>query len=464
MKVSSKFQRYTEHNPLVPVWCLTHNTPGCIQRFFDSSAISPSGRYVAVFQLPFEDRQPQPGERGTVRLIDLATGKNQAVAKSCGWEPQLGANINWGSTDHELFFNDVDTENWHPFSWKLDPKSGERQKMEGTVYHVSPDGRWLVSANLALIRKTQAGYGVVLPKEKSQWNRSLGSQDGIFLTDTISGKARLLASSKDLIDSVTPSVNTDEIGSCEIYCGHCKFNADGTRILVNLRWFPQSKEDVFELFKTDIRRIRFAWLTMSVSGGDIHCALGPDQLAKGSHHANWCPDGEHISLNLRIDDTNMKFVSVRYDGSNLKQLVKGVRGSGHPTVHPNGHILTDTYLAKWDYPQYGDGTVPLRWIDIKTGWERIAVRIRSQQPCDDSVLRVDPHPSWDSTWRYITFNGWWEGSRRVFLADMKPLFVKTHPPVSFWFQRLKRQIQDHLSGVQNLKRKIKKRLCLILKK
>ena len=144
-----RFCRYVDFDPKVPVWCVTPGLPGCMHRFFDTSPISPSGRYLAVFQLPFEDRQPQPGEAGMVCIVDLEDGNTRTVAETCGWEPQMGANINWGGSDHELFFNDVDPAGWKPFAWKLDPLTGKRQRMEGTVYHASPDGRWLISANMA---------------------------------------------------------------------------------------------------------------------------------------------------------------------------------------------------------------------------------------------------------------------------------------------------------------------------
>ena len=35
-----------------------------------------------------------------------------------------------------------------------------------------------------------------------------------------------------------------------------------------------------------------------------------------------------------------------------------------------------------------------------------------------SVLRCDPHPAWDRTWRYVTFNGMDQGVRRVYIADL----------------------------------------------
>lgn len=97
-------------------------------------------------------------------------------------------------------------------------------------------------------------------------------------------------------------------------------------------------------------------------------------------------------------------------------------GSGHPTVHPDGrHLLTDSYT--WEKVAFGDGSVPLRWIDLKTGEERTAVRINARLPAEDrdAVLRVDLHPAWDRTWRYVAFNACPEGVRRVFVADMAPL-------------------------------------------
>ncbi len=94
--LSKSFPRYTDYNPRVPIWCVTPNRPGCIHRFFDTSPISPSGRYLAVFQLPFEDRQPEPGEPGSIILVDLQTGEDRLVADTCGWEPQMGANLNLG--------------------------------------------------------------------------------------------------------------------------------------------------------------------------------------------------------------------------------------------------------------------------------------------------------------------------------------------------------------------------------
>ncbi len=420
MKIHDSFPKYADFDPQVPVWCVTPDRPGCIHRFFDTSPISPSGRYLAVFQLPFEDRQPQPGEKGNVCLVDLETGKDRVVAETCGWEPQMGANINWGGSDHELFFNDVNTETWHPFAWKLDPLTGKRQPMEGTLYHASPDGKWLISANMATMRKTQPGYGVCIPLDKMRRNVGPADDDGFYLTDTSTGKTRMLASIADLINQADPPVLIDDPKRQEIYGFHSKFNPQSDCLMLSLRWFPATDEPRWNMFKNDHSAVRFAWFTIGLDGGQMHCAVGPEQWIKRGHHATWFPDGKRISMNLNIDRAGLRFVQVNADGTGLCKMLDDTPGSGHPTVHTDGkHLLTDTYTM--EDMSFGDGTIPLRWIDLESGREEVLVRINTQQPIPDGVMRVDPHPAWDRMWRYVTFNAYIDGTRRVFIADMKDL-------------------------------------------
>jgi hypothetical protein len=145
--------------------------------------------------------------------------------------------------------------------------------------------------------------------------------------------------------------------------------------------------------------------------------VGPEEWVKGGHHATWFPDGQRISMNLNIDRDGLRFVRVNADGSGLCKMLEKTRGSGHPTVHPDdSHMLTDTYTT--EKASFGDGTIPLRWIDLKSGREEVLVRINTQQPTKDAVMRVDPHPAWDRTWRYVTFNAFFDGTRRVFVADL----------------------------------------------
>ncbi len=418
-QMEKNFPRYRDFDPQVPVWCVTPGLSGCIHRFFDTSPISPSGRYLAVFQLPFEDHPPEPGDTGNVHIVDLKTGESRIVAVTCGWEPQMGANVNWGGSDYELFFNDVDT-NWRPFAWKLDPLTGNKQPMEGTVYHASSDGRWLVSANMTTMRLTQPGYGVQVPDDKLRRSYGPVDDDGFFLTDTATGKRQLLLSTRDAFQKANPPISFPHPDRCEIYGFHSKFNSQDDRLMLSLRWYEPKGEPVFNAFARPDIDVKFAWVTCRIDGSDLHCAVGPEQWDKGGHHATWFPDGKRISMNLDIDRDGLRFIQVNADGSSLRKMLDEIPGSGHPTVHADGkHLLTDTYTS--EKTSFGDGTIPLRWIDLRTGQEETIVRINTKQSSENGVMRVDPHPAWDRTWRYVTFNAFVDGTRRVFVADMREM-------------------------------------------
>ncbi len=442
------FPRYGKYSPLVPVWCVTPSAWHATHRFFDTSPISPSGRYLAVLRLPFENRLPEPGDVAHVGVVDLLTGVETIVADTRGWEHQLGANINWGGTDHELFFNDVDVSTWRPFAWKLDPLSGERLRLQGTVYHASPDGRWLISANLPLMRKTQRGYGVVVPDSAAPaWRVGPADDDGFWLTDTRIGERRLLVSIKKILNATASSVApirfdattpTTDPERCEITGFHCKFNPRGDALMLSLRWFPAGGRPGWDMFINDYHSVRYAWVTLRldpISGepdlASLRCATGPELWQHPGHHATWFPDGRRISQNLAMPDTGsgdeLRLVEVNSDGSGLRVIpgTERLSGSGHPTLHPDGvHLLTDTYTS--EKTAFGDGTVPLRWIDLHTGEERCLVRINALNPAAalHSVLRCDPHPAWDRTWRYVTFNGMEGDTRRVYIADLQKVIAR----------------------------------------
>jgi len=165
-----------------------------IHRFFNTSPISPSGRYAALTRLPFEDKYPSPGDIAEIVIVDLHTGEHRIVAETRGWDTQLGAQTQWGTGDNELYFNDLDPAGWQPYGVRMNPHTGETRRLEGTIYMISPDGTAAASACLRRIGATQAGYGVLVPPSHIPVNRGAPADDGVYVTDLTSGKASLLIS------------------------------------------------------------------------------------------------------------------------------------------------------------------------------------------------------------------------------------------------------------------------------
>lgn len=376
-----------------------------IHRFFDTSPISPSGKYMGLFRFPSESQSPKPGQAGEVVLVDLKTGKEKVVAYSRGWEMQLGANVQWGKNDNELYFNDVDTSTWKAFAVQLNPFTGISKKMNGTVFMVSPDGKKLASYNLVSSRYAQVGYGVVLPDSLTKRNVGPLDSEGVFVTDVQTNECKMIASIRDIYEKAVPSIKISNPDDYEFYCFQVKWNPQGTRLLTTIQWTP----------RTGGERLRSV-ITMNPDGSDIRTAVNSEQWAKGGHHINWTPNGDYLSMNLNVDGKpGIEIVTFKYDGTNLKTVYP--KGSGHPSYHPKGlpFIITDAYSGEMPLP---GGKTPVRLINVNSQKEQNVAELQLPQIVN-MEFRVDAHPAWDRSGRYVVINGTENGTRCVYLIDLK---------------------------------------------
>jgi hypothetical protein len=412
--LDSLFPRYTGFDPLVPVHCVTPDIDRCIHRFHLSSPFSPSGRYLGLTRLSREDRPPEPGEPAEIVLVDLQTGEQKVIAETIGWDTQLGAQVQWGATDRELLFNDVDPSTWMPFGVVMDPLTGAKRNLDGTVYSVSPDGKWAASTCLRRIGATQAGYGVIIPRERVPVNNGAVDDDGVYVTDTVTGESRMVASYKRIVEEAVPAIDVARYGPGDFYGFHVKWNAYSDRLMVVVRYMPHDNPQRKPML-----------VTMTRDGGDIRVAVPATEWAdKGGNHPNWDPDGEHVLMNLDIDGDGWMFVQARYDGTDLRKLTSVPGNRGHVSMHPDRkYLLTDAYPH--EDASYGDGTSPLWLIDLEKHEKTTLARMDSVTPFFDDApntakaMRVDFHPAWDRrTCTHVAFNGTESGTRRVYVADL----------------------------------------------
>ena len=438
-RISEKFPRYIEHNPSVPVWCVTPNSGRSIHRYFDSSPFSPSGRLLAAARLPYENRLPSPGDDCQIVITDLASGDERVVTSTKGWDTQVGPHIHWGINDDTILFNDLDPVSWRPYSVIHDLRTGKQERLDGPIYTVSSDKRFAITPNLSRTGLVQAGYGVVTPSHVP----AAEENDGIYRTDLDTGLHHQLISLAELSKQIGPSINLRPNQPGFLLGFHMSMNRDNSRLLCILRWMWQptlGKQALLDLYRHASRPARFACarlrlskisrkiklpsmvfntlVTMGTDGSNIKVVIPAERYAAGGHHPNWCPDGRSILMNLRVDGI-MRLMRFDVDAGTSQILGNRITGSGHPTLHPNNrHVLTDCYPFEAVAP--GDGTSLLRLIDTKANTESSLVRIAANADFKGPKLemRLDPHPAWNEQFNRIAFNGYAGGTRRVYVADL----------------------------------------------
>ena len=338
------------------------------------------------------------------------------VATTAAWDTQLGAQVQWGGSDRELCYNDLDESSWRPHGVIHDPESASVRTVDGPIYHVSADGSKAASPNLTRYRYTQLGYGVVIPERAGSPNVGAPDDDGLFITDLRTGGSELLVSFRQIAQDLGLDLHrSDPRGA--YYGAHAKWNDSGDRLMFVVRFLrPTGDRD---------RMI----VTLNADGSDLRLAMDPATWSLGGHHPGWCPDGESILMNLDLHDKGMRFVRFGADGSHLTPLTE-LPGSGHPSLtNDQSFLLTDEYLSgPLSYP---DGTVPIRLVDLRAGTERQILRVDVKPsytgpegggslPAEmGKALRVDPHPAWDRTTRRFAYNACVNGSRRVFVANLE---------------------------------------------
>ena len=318
-------------------------------------------------------------------VIDIIRGTEAVVAVTRAWDSQLGAQVQWGSTDDIIIYNDIVTHgdsSYRVAGVILNLKLGSKLILDCPVYHVSADGFYSASPEIDKIHNTQLGYGAYLPvKEK------FSSSDKIYIANLTSGKCRTLIKLTDISNYMQFKLGT------EIYGFHTKWSNDNKYILAVIRTMTPGSGIIG--FRTTKRRQHIIIIesqTGEIKGNLLsfggrhdhgidtrsrekeHIAGVEIDMVDGNH-PNWIPDSHDISMNIvhsprgslmslknknkilrdivKINFTkpcNIGFCSSSDLFSPMYEIVFPFRGSGHPNFLPGGrYAVVDTYSKEIDY-------------------------------------------------------------------------------------------------------------------
>ncbi len=358
--------------------------------YYGINSFSKSQKYATVLETDVKFRLPNENDTATLGLVDLNSHEFVPIAKTSAWNFQQGCMAHWlgSSPDSLIIFNDLRGGKFVSVILNVHTKK-ELKVISYPVSAVSPDGKEALSINFARMRITRADYGYAGNGQESKTDISFPEDDGLFLINLETGKAKLILSVAQ-VKQLVPEVPE---GGLE-YFNHTLFSKDGSKIFLLARATPNWNTTSF---------------TLNRDGSEIRRCF-PDGW-EGSHF-DWL-NGNELMVTAKYKTKQYGHVLFTVGKNNYKRLGNGLLDfDGHGTFSPDGKwMTTDTY------PGEGMREQKIFLMDMKT--EAIISLGRFPEPEEyHGGWRCDIHCRWSPNGDMIGFNSTQNGSRQVYVMKL----------------------------------------------
>lgn len=360
--------------------------------YYGINSFSKSQEFATVLETDVKFRLPTEDDRAVLGLVNLQTKDFIPIAETAAWNFQQGCMAHWLATspDSLIIYNDLREGKFVSVIMNVHTKE-ELKVIPYPISAVSPNGKEAISINFARLRITRHDYGYGGEGQDTKADVVFPEDDGLFLIDLETGKAKMIASIAQIKDMV-PEVPEGEIE----FFNHTLFSRDGTKIM----WFARAIGAPFR---------NTTPFTVNKDGSNLQLCFPEGWF--GSHF-DWLNDDE-LMITAKFNATKLGHVLFNVGENNYKSLGGGLFGDGHGTFSPDGKwMCTDTY------PNDGTCEQKLYLMDMKS--QAILPIGKFYEPEEFSGWwRCDLHCRWSPNGDIIGFNSTHTGSRQVYILRLK---------------------------------------------
>ena len=380
-----------------------------LANYFAINAWSDDNRHVLALETDLNGRLPKAGERCTVGVVDLEDGNRFIpVATTACWNFQEAAMGHWLDND-TILFNDLRDGKFVTvvLNWRA---KKELRILPHPVSAVSEDRTWAVSINYARLYLTRPDYGYAGDGQDARETVEWPADDGLWVMNLRTGEAKLVlsvAQGRGLV--ATPPAEKGKPGGPLSYYCHTVISKDGAKIFFLARavsWFDKVK-NVSSKHKTTS-------FTVNRDGTDLRRCF-PDGW--GGSHFNWAPDGSHRMLVTTPLPGNVWPSLVEFEvgrESEVRRIGAGILDQDwHCVYSPNGKFMSGE--------AYPNGNADRCWLLLRLEDELVKPIGAFHVPpaYRTNYWRCDLHARWRKDGRQLAFNSVHEGSRQVYVRDVK---------------------------------------------
>jgi hypothetical protein len=361
--------------------------------YYGINSFDRSERYATVLETDIKYKLPDEKEPATLGLVDLKTNEFKPLTTTRAWNFQQGCMAHWLGTspDSLIIFNDLRNEKF--VSVILNVFTGKELKvLPYPVSAVSQDGKEAICINFARLRLTRPDYGYGGNGQDTRKDVQFPEDDGLFLVNLETGKAKLLVSYARIKELVPVSRNNNIE-----WINHTLFSRNGSKIF----WLSRHLDD--KAFITTA-------FTVNKDGTDLQRCF-PDNW--GGSHFDWLNDDE-LMITASWQGKIFGHILFTPGKQDYRRLGNGILDyDGHGTFSPDGRwMVTDTY------PDQGSREQKIYLMDMAT--QAVLPLGRFIEPAEfKGHWRCDIHCRWSPKGDLIGFNSTMTGSRQVYIFRLK---------------------------------------------
>jgi hypothetical protein len=369
--------------------------------YYAINAWSADGRYATVLETDVKGRLPTEADVAVLGVVD-AQDNNRFIPLTdtrC-WNFQEATMAHWLGTapQTQFIFNDMVDGKFVSVIFDMTTKT--RRVVPYPVSAVSADGKWAVSINYARLRLTRPDYGYGGNGQDARTSVTWPKDDGLWLVNLESGEAKLIVPIASVQDRM-PQVKDPK--ALAYFC-HTVFSRDGSKIF----WLARSVENLTG--QKVVRKWETTAFTCNRDGSNVQRCF-PDGW--GGSHFNWL-DGERLLVTAKYNDTVYSHVLFTAGKSDYTRVGRGLLDfDGHGVFSDDGKwMATDTYPDRMSERKL----MVVRMSDqaiLPLGTYFVPEIYR------ETYSRCDLHPRWRPDGRMLAFNSVHEGSRQVYVIDIK---------------------------------------------
>ena len=267
------------------------------------------------------------------------------------------------------------------------------------VANVDPTGSFALSINFSRLYDFRPGYGyagIVDPFKDEKHP----AEDGIFIIDLETGKARLIISLEEIWN-----LTKDYLRGLarKILINHITFNTDGSRFVYLARYFPEGSS-----------RWGTAVMTADIEGEDIYKLSDYDVAS----HYHW-RDPEHIVFYANCTGRSpegLQLYELKDKSFESKALdTEFFTSDGHCNYSPDRKwMLYDSYPDSNNFRHlYLYNLEKQKGVDLGAYYHDPRIQKESVD------IRCDLHPRWSPDGKNISFDSIHEGGRHVYTANLE---------------------------------------------